>query len=68
MPKLISEAEKTIKKLRKKGLIDILDNNLIQEIFEEVEKDMEDYRITDNYRKGLSLIEPNKILIYQNSK
>lgn len=63
MSTLISEAEKTIKKLKKEGLIEILDNKIIDDMFDEVEEDMEDYRIKENYRKGSSLIDANKILI-----
>jgi hypothetical protein len=68
MSKLISPVEKMVKRMIKKGELTQLDNLIFNDLFDEVEKDMEEYRIIDNYRKGLSLIEPNKILIYQNSK
>lgn len=69
MPKLISPIERMIKRMIKKGEIEVLDKpedlEMINTTWNEIEKDMEDYRIMNNYRKGLSLIEPNEILIYQ---
>ena len=58
-----------LKSMQKKGEIEVLDKpedlEMINTPWNEIEKDMEDYRIMNNYRKGLSLIEPNEILIYQ---
>jgi hypothetical protein len=66
MKTLESEAKRMLKKAIKKGEIELLDETEYNEIWDKVEQDMEDYRIMDNYRKGISLIEPNKILLYQN--
>lgn len=69
MTKLINPIERMVKRMIKKGEIEVLDKpedlEMINAVWNEIEKDMEDYRIMDNYRKGLSLIEPNEILIYQ---
>jgi len=70
MAKLINPIERMVKRMIKKGDIEVLDKpkdlEMINATWDEIEQDMEDYRIIDNYRKGISLIEPNKILIYQN--
>ena len=66
MTKLISEAEKMLKKDKKKGLIEVLDNSIIDEIFDKVEQDMEEYRIENNYRSGMSAIDGNDVTIYNN--
>lgn len=67
MSKLISPAEKMLKKAIKNGEVEVLDETEYNNIWDKVEQDMEEYRIMNNYRKGTSLIEPNKILLYQNS-
>jgi len=67
MSKLISPAEKMLKKAIKNGEVEVLDETEYNNIWDKVEEDMENYKIRDNYRKGTSLIEPNKILLYQNS-
>ncbi len=67
MSKLISPAEKMLKKAIKDGEVEVLDETEYNNIWDKVEEDMENYKIRDNYRKGTSLIEPNKILLYQNS-
>jgi cell fate (sporulation/competence/biofilm development) regulator YmcA (YheA/YmcA/DUF963 family) len=71
MSKLINPIERMVKSMQKKGEIELLDKpedlEMINTTWDEIEKDMEEYKIMDNYRKGISLIEPNKILIYQNS-
>jgi hypothetical protein len=60
---LKSEAEKMLKKTKKKGLIEVLDNSIIDEIFDKVEQDMEDYRIENNYKTGRSRIDSEEVLI-----
>lgn len=67
MSRLISPAEKMLKKAIKNGEVEVLDETEYNNIWDKVEQDMEEYRIMNNYRKGISLIEPNKILLYQNS-
>ncbi|HPD81576.1 MAG TPA: hypothetical protein PK357_00570 [Candidatus Pacearchaeota archaeon] len=69
MTKLINPIERMVKRMIKKGEIKVLDKpedlEMINITWNEIEKDMEEYKTMDNYRKGLSSIEPNKILIYQ---
>jgi hypothetical protein len=49
-----------VKRRIKKGELTPLDDSVFNEIFDEVEQDMEDYRINENYRKGMSRIEIEK--------
>ena len=63
MTKQISEAEKIIKRDKKKGLIEILDDSIMEEIFDKVEQDMEDYRTENNYKTGRSAIDSEDLLI-----
>jgi hypothetical protein len=71
MTTIISEAEKMIKRLEKKGEIEILDNpktlEMLDEIFDKVDTDMENFRIDNNYKLGISLIDAQNVVIYQNS-
>jgi hypothetical protein len=64
MKNLESTAEKILKKLIKKGEIEVLDDTEYNEIFDKVEQDMEDFRIDENYRKGMSRIEIEKLPDY----
>lgn len=66
MSRLINPVERMLKKAIKNGEVKLLDETEYNDIWDKVEQDMEDYKIIDNYRKGISLIEPNKILIYRN--
>lgn len=66
MSRLINPIERMLKKAIKDGEVELLDETEYNDIWDKVEQDMEDYRIIDNYRKGTSLIEPNKIILYQN--
>jgi len=66
MSRLINPVERMLKKAIKNGEVKLLDETEYNDIWDKVEQDMEDYKIMDNYRKGISLIEPNKILIYRN--
>ena len=66
MSRLINPVERMLKKAIKNGEVKLLDETEYNDIWDKVEQDMEDYKIIDNYRKGISLIEPNKILINRN--
>lgn len=63
MTKQISEAEKILKKELKNGEMKALDNSMFEDIWDEVEQDMEDYRIENNYKKGKSIIDSENVLI-----
>lgn len=63
MKKLISDAEKILKKMIRKGEITVpspKESEIINKIFDDVEKDMEEYKMIDNYRAGMSRIEIEK--------
>jgi hypothetical protein len=64
MKTLISEAEKMLKRAVKKGEIKMLDYSIFEEILDKVDEDMEDYRIQDNYRTGMSRIEIERLPDY----
>jgi hypothetical protein len=64
MKNLESTAEKILKKLIKKGEIEVLDEKEYNEIFDKVDEDMENFRIDENYRKGMSRIEIEKLPDY----
>ena len=49
--------------VKKKDLTEVLNDSIIDEIFDKVEQDMEDYRIDNNYRIGRSRIDSGEILI-----
>ena len=66
MSNLISEAEKMLKKSIKKGEIKVLDDIEYNEIFDKIEEEMQNYRIDENYKRGTSRIEAEKVIIYQN--
>jgi hypothetical protein len=66
MKTLISQAEKIMKKLEKEGKVEILDGPEYLKIFDKVEQDMEEYRIDENYRRGMSRMDSEKVIIYQN--
>ena len=66
MKTLISESEKMLKKAEKKGEINVLNYSIFEEILDKVERDMEDYRIDNNYKSGLSVIDLDKVWVYQN--
>lgn len=66
MSRLINPIEKMLKKAIKNKEVELLDETRYNDIWDKVEQDMEEYKIIDNYRKGISLIEPNKMLVYRN--
>lgn len=60
MTKLINPTEKILKKAIKKGIVEILNETEYDEVWDKVEQDMEEYKMIDNYRKGMSGIEIEK--------
>jgi hypothetical protein len=64
MKNLESTAEKILKKLIKKGEIEVLDNKEYNETWDKIEEEMEDYKIDENYRKGMSRIEIERLPDY----
>lgn len=66
MSRLINPIEKMLKKAIKNKEVELLDETRYNDIWDKVEQDMEEYKIIDNYRKGISLIESNKMLVYRN--
>jgi hypothetical protein len=66
MKTLVSEAEKMLKKSLKKGEIEVVNSPTFDDIFDEVEKEMEDYRIDQNYKQGISKIENEKVYFNPN--
>jgi hypothetical protein len=60
MSRLINPIEKILKKAIKKGIVEVLNETEYDEVWDKVEQDMEDYRINENYRKGMSRIEIEK--------
>ena len=66
MSRLINPIEKMLKKAIKNKEVELLNETRYNDIWDKVEQDMEEYKIIDNYRKGISLIEPNKMLVYRN--
>ena len=64
---LISPAEKMLKKALKKGEIEVVNYPTFDDIFYKVEEEMENSRIDENYKAGISAIEGQNVIIYQNS-
>jgi hypothetical protein len=64
---LISPAEKMLKKALKKGEMAVVDCPTFNDVFDEIEEEMENYRIDQNYKAGISRIEIEKVWFYQNS-
>ena len=64
---LISPAEKMLKKALKKGEIEVVNYPTFDDIFDKVEEEMENSRIDENYKAGISAIEGQNVIIYQNS-
>ncbi len=62
----MSEAEKMLKKTKKKGEIERLDDSIIHSIFDDVQKEMDDFRIDENYKVGISRLDIEKVIFYQN--
>jgi hypothetical protein len=64
MKNLESTAEKILKKLIKKGDLEVLDNTEYNEVWNKIGEDMEDYKIDENYKKGMSRIEIERLPDY----